>query len=155
MPSSRPSVEEQVHSLLETALSALLQAQNLMATHSPIEHIIALKAKSAPAYPMVQEMCPFPVERISLPRIGRSGTKGAKILLRLMDEPDHYVSHGAIADAAELRSRSSDAIKVYICLIRNALEDAGYSPRMIETGRRSYRVRKKDMERLMDFFINL
>jgi len=71
-----------------------------------------------------------------------------------MDEPGRYVSHDAIAKDAELRSRSSDAVKVYICMIRNAMQVAGYSPHMIETGRRSYRVRKKDMEVLMEFLIN-
>lgn len=72
-----------------------------------------------------------------------------------MDEPDCYVSHAALSDAARLRSRSTDAIKVYICLIRDALVEGGYSPDLIETGRFSYRIRAQNFEIIMKYLSSL
>src|SRR5690606_31405313 len=89
----------------------------------------------------------------SLPHIARTGKKGVRILLRLMDEPDRYVSHAALSDAARLRS--TGAVKVYICLIRNALAESGYSPDLIETGRHSYRIRVRNFEIITEYLLAL
>lgn len=84
-------------------------------------------------------------------RLGSAGRIGAEILLRLLEQPGEFISHEELAKSAGLRSPSSNAIKVYICYLRNALEEHGYSPMMIETGRRSYALSADALPDVMEF----
>ncbi|WP_146163384.1 hypothetical protein [Sphingomonas fennica] len=146
------SVETRVGLLLELALDAVIQAKMLL-SHQEGTALVELLDQDAVAG-MQARLLGQKAGRIGqrqLPRIGRTGQKGARILLRLLDEPDLYVSHRALARAAGLRSRTSAAIKVYICHLRNALEEKGYSSEMIETGLHSYRIRSKHQASLWEF----
>lgn len=139
--SSICATDSQVTALLELALDAVIQARMLMATQA---------AASDPKQGGLSDGYNIPIEAF-LPHTGKAGKVGVRILLRLLDEPDQYVPHGALAEAAALRSRTSNAVKVYICYLRNALREGGYSPEMIETGRLSYRIRSRDVEKLLKF----
>ena len=156
MPSSHQPVEEQVHALLDLAMDAVVQARMLISKRREMgSDALMSDAAEALRREWMDHASPASIEETLLPRVGRSGRKGAKLLLRLMDEPDRYISHGALSEAVELRSPSGDAIKVYICHIRNALRAEGYSPDLIETGLRSYRVRSRNIKRLFEFLFQL
>lgn len=146
------AVDAHVTELLELALDAVIQARKLMSDqNSAFRNNVH---GDGPGRNDSNNRFNLSLDDNLLPRIGKSGKVGAKILLRLLDEPDQYVLHSALAKAAALRSPTSDAIKVYICYLRNALRDSGYSPEMIETGRHSYRIRKRDVEILCAFLFD-
>lgn len=92
----------------------------------------------------------FARKRIHM-RLGSAGRIGAGILLRFLEQPGEFISHDELARSAGMRSRSSNAIKVYVCYLRNALEEHGYSSTMIETGRRSYALRADALPDIMEF----
>lgn len=83
-------------------------------------------------------------------RLYRAGRAGAAILLRMIEEPDIFLDQKDLALAAGVNSRSPNVIKVYICHLRNGLEDYGLSGDLIETGRRSYRLRTEAVAQIME-----
>lgn len=73
-------------------------------------------------------------------RFAMIGNVGAGVFLRLLRSPGDFVSQTELARAAGVRSGSLRVIKVYICALRKGLASYGLPPRLIETGRRSYRL---------------
>ncbi|MCF8707892.1 hypothetical protein L3X40_08300 [Rhizorhapis sp. SPR117] len=150
-------IDTQVKALLDLAMDAVAQARMLMSRQIHAQRAVPLDETSLTT--LKQELIRGRylglITQQSLPRIPKTGEKGVKILLRLLDDPDQYISHRELANAAELRSPTSDAIKVYICHIRDCLDEFGYSGSMVETGLHSYRVRSENVECLIEFIINL
>lgn len=80
------------------------------------------------------------VERLHL-RLGLIGPACARVFLRLIEEPDQFISLAELARAAGIRSASNRVIKVYICRLRQALAVRNIPAAAIETGLRGYSLR--------------
>jgi len=83
-------------------------------------------------------------------RIHRAGRAGAAILLRMIEEPDVFIDQKDLARSAGVASKSPHVVKVYICHLRNGLEEQGLAADMIETGTRSYRLRSDAIPQIME-----
>lgn len=83
-------------------------------------------------------------------RIHRAGRPGAAILLRMIEKPDVFVDQKVLASSAGVASKSPNVIKVYVCHLRNGLEDHGLPADLIETGTRSYRLRAHAIPKIME-----
>lgn len=55
----------------------------------------------------------------------QSGRAGMRILLALMDHPGQVVSSDELLVRSQMRSQRPASLRVYICLLRRALEDVG------------------------------
>lgn len=150
-------IDTQVKELLDLAMDAIAQARMLMSRQIHAQRTVPLDETSLATLKkeLIRGRYLRVITQQPLPRIPKTGEKGVKILLRLLDEPDQYISHGELANAAGLRSPTSDAIKVYVCHIRDYLDEFGYSGNMIETGLHSYRVRSENVEDLIEFILNI
>lgn len=83
-------------------------------------------------------------------RIHRAGRAGAAILLRMIEQPDVFIDQKNLATSAGVASKSPNVVKVYICQLRKGLEEQGLPADMIETGRRSYRLRSDAIPQIME-----
>jgi DNA-binding response OmpR family regulator len=146
-------VEEEARELLDLALDAIIQARLMLMRPRAISSVKLLDEMSLAdlKQELVRERYRGTIDRTSLPCIKQTGKKGARILMRLLEDPGRFVSHQALAEAAQLRSQTSSAIKVYVCQIRKSLEEYGYSPKIIETGRGAYRIRPDKTDEIIEF----
>jgi hypothetical protein len=74
-------------------------------------------------------------------RFGLSGVACARVLLYLIEHRDRMVSISELAAAVGLRARSTGVIKVYVCRLRKAFVEHGFSSAAFETGPGSYSFR--------------
>jgi hypothetical protein len=74
-------------------------------------------------------------------RFGLTGEACARVLLYLVEHADTMVSVQALAHAVGLRARSTGVIKVYVCRLRKAFVERGFSSAAFETGTGSYSFR--------------
>lgn len=89
-------------------------------------------------------------------RITRISRAAAHMLLRMLDRPDHFMDHEALAQAARVgfQTPTVRVVKVYICNIRAGLAEHGID-NAIETGRKSYAISRAKAEAILQFLHQL
>lgn len=173
---ARPQELHRIEQLIRVAADALTLAQTLLADRIQQEQAVAghrrMRPLDAPlaedVLANIQNIATAFGEQLTHPdrkfsecwrdlikarihhRIHRAGRAGAAILLRMIEEPDVFVDQKDLASSAGVASKSPNVIKVYICHLRNGLEDHGLPSDIIETGTRSYRLRADAIPQIME-----
>lgn len=75
-------------------------------------------------------------------RLGKGGDRGAAMLLHLMERPGERVSQAELMQTIGMRTQSRNAIKVYICYLRQAFRSFGWTETIIETSQGGYALRR-------------
>ncbi|MEK9212917.1 hypothetical protein [Sphingomonas sp. 2378] len=89
-------------------------------------------------------------------RIDRISRAAAHMLLRMLDQPDRFMDHQALAQAARVGTHTPTVrvVKVYICNIRAGLAEHGIE-NAIETGWKSYAITSAKARAILDFLHQL